>query len=101
MNSNKTNAVLEGERFIELNGKVYFVKRSASIFTNRSGKMDVRISGRADWGSPLSDGYLYRTLATFTYESKVRIGYAEGVIPQDFPLDDIFTDDFYTIKDAA
>lgn len=101
MNSNQTNAVLEGERFIELNGKVYFVKRSPSIFTNRQGKMDVRISGRSDWGSLRSDGYLYRTLATFTFESKVRIGYAEGVIPQDFPLDAIFTDDFYTMKDAA
>lgn len=97
--SSKTNSAMQ--RFIEVNGEVFRVTRSQSIFTNRSGKIDIRISGRGNWGTKANDGYLYNTRQCLDYETGERVGNFNGNLPERFPLNHIFEDSFFNCQEGA
>ncbi len=88
-------------RFIEVDGETFRVTHGPSIFSNRQNSADIRVARRGDWGAMAEDGHRYRTIRTFAVESRDRLGYCDGVLPADFPLESIFATDFFNEQVAA
>lgn len=101
MTADQAHSALFQERFIEINGEVLRIRRAPSIFSNRPGLIDVRVGRRGDWGTLASDGHRYHSIGTFALESRARLGYGSGVLPEGFPFDAIFSDDFFNVPAAA
>lgn len=101
MTANQAQTTHFKERFIEISGEMLRIWRAPSIFSNRHGLIDVRVARRGDWGTLASDGHRYHTIVTFALESRARLGYGSGVLPEGFPFDAIFSDDFFNVPAAA
>lgn len=54
---------------IQAQGKDWQIKRKASIYTNRSGKDDVRIWVESDHGAKFEDGKRYSSVQVIAAES--------------------------------